>query len=323
MSRPLRIEYPGAHYHVMNRGLSRHDIFFTDSDRQQFLRLLGETCEIWKTEVYGYALMDNHYHILLATMEVGLSRAMRHLGGVYTQRFNQAHGRDGPLFRGRYKGILVDAEEYFLSVARYIHQNPLPAGMVNDIDDYRWSSHASYLNPKRGPEWLDTEVLLSRFGRGRSGLKEYQRFMHSGLEREVEEYYSQESGGPILGSKEFVQWVQEKVGGRGQVEEEKPESRRVFGVTMEEIIVSTAEVYGVTVEQIVRSRRGEENEARAVAVYLGRQIGGHKLRDIGRAVGLEKYSSVSTAYLKMKSRIQQDPKLARRTRRVQTQLLRR
>ena len=114
-----------------------------------------------------------------------------------------------------------------------------------------------------------------------------------------------------------------EVGGRGQVEEEKPESRRVFGVTMEEIVASTAEVYGVTVERIVRSRRGEENEARAMAVYLGRQLGGHKLREIGSAVGLEKYSSVSTAYLKMKSRIQQDPKLARRTRRVETQLLRR
>lgn len=103
---------------------------------------------------------------------------MRHLDGIYTQRFNRSHRRDGPLFRGRYKAILIDAEEYFLSVARYIHQNPVKARVVNNMDRYRWSRHQEYLERKKRPEWLNTEELLSRFSRGRRGVREYQEYMH-------------------------------------------------------------------------------------------------------------------------------------------------
>ena len=107
MSRPLRIEYPGAFYHVMNRGLARNRIFLNDSDRLGFLDLVGDICRLWGLGVYTYCLMDNHYHLLLQTSRGGLSRAMRHLDGIYTQRFNRRHGRDGPLFRGRYRAILI------------------------------------------------------------------------------------------------------------------------------------------------------------------------------------------------------------------------
>src|ERR1700751_692553 len=126
------------------------------------------TQSLWKVEIYAYCLMDNHYHLLLSTPTAGLSRAMRHLDGIYTQKFNRVHNRDGPLFRGRYKAILIAAEEYFLSVVRYIHKNPLAAGVVPDIDRYRWSSHGEYLNKKQCPNWLNTGSVMSRF----SGLKE-------------------------------------------------------------------------------------------------------------------------------------------------------
>ena len=106
---------------------------------------------------------------------------MRHLDGVYTQKFNRVHHRDGVLFRGRYKAILIDAEEHFLSVVRYIHHNPLTAGVVADIDRYPWSSHSGYLNEKRRPVWLDTDAVMSRF----RGLQDYQRFMHDKVEREI------------------------------------------------------------------------------------------------------------------------------------------
>jgi putative transposase len=124
MARPLRIEYPGAYYHVMNRGLSHRDIFLEDKGRESFLDLLSDITRLWKVEIYAYCLMNNHYHLLLSTAAVGLSRAMRHLDGIYTQKFNRVHHRDVPLFRGRYKAILIDAEAYFLSVVRYIHRNP-------------------------------------------------------------------------------------------------------------------------------------------------------------------------------------------------------
>ena len=215
---------------------------------------------------------DGQNHLLLETPQGGLSRVMRHIDGIYTQRFNRSHRRDGPLFRGRYKAILIDAEEYFLSVARYIHQNPVKARVVNNMDRYRWSSHQEYRERKKRPEWLNTEELLSRFSRGRRGVREYQEYMHGQIEEEVEEYYGKQYYRPVLGGKEFVQLVMEKVGGR--VEEEKPESHRVFGVGLEEIVRTTARYYGKAVGEIKRRRRGNENEGRGMAMYLCRKLGG-------------------------------------------------
>ena len=136
MSRPLRIEYPGAYYHVMNRGTARQKILLNDQDRQRFLDLLGQTRQMWGVRVYVYCLMDNHYHLLVETIDAALSRAMRHLDGIYTQRFNRAHRRDGPLFRGRYRAILIESEEYFMAVARYIHRNQAEARVGVDISRY-------------------------------------------------------------------------------------------------------------------------------------------------------------------------------------------
>ena len=124
MSRPLRIEQPGAYYHVMNRGLARSRIFLNDDDREGFLELLGETCKQWGIEVYAYCLMDNHYHLLLQTAQGNLSRVMRHVDGIYTQAFNRSHRREGPLVCGRDRALLMHAEGDFFPVATYLHPNP-------------------------------------------------------------------------------------------------------------------------------------------------------------------------------------------------------
>jgi putative transposase len=321
MARALRIEYPGAYYHVMNRGLARTTIFLDHHDRQRFLTLVGETSKLWHVEVFAYCLMGNHYHLLVQTPSGGLSRAMRHLDGVYTQRFNRAHRRDGPLFRGRYRAILIDAEEYLMAVARYIHHNPVGAGIVTNMDHYRWSSHYGYLNKSKAPEWLNTESLLSRFGQGRRGLMQYRSFMHSKVEKEIQEYYTKPYFKPILGGKVFVQWVMETIGKSAGVDGEKPESRRVFGWAVEEIVKATAKAYGKTVLELGVKRRGEPNEARAMAMYLCRTVGGHKLTEIAKVVGLEKYSSVSTAYLRMKERLANERRLSRRAREIEDRLL--
>ncbi len=316
MARPLRIEYPGAYYHIMNRGLSRRNIFLGDKDREQFLDLLSDISRLWKIEIYAYCLMDNHYHLLVQTPKGGLSRAMRHLDGIYTQRFNRSQHRDGPLFRGRYKAILIDAEEYFLSVVRYIHQNPLQAGVVSDMDRYRWSSHRGYLYQSERPQWLNTRSVLSRFVR----LREYREFMRSEMEKEVVDFYRGPYQRPILGDKGFVQWVRQRLGESARVEEEKPESRRVFGLGIEEIARATARVYGKRLEELRRKRRGQENEARSMAIYLCRTLGGHKHSEIGSVLGLKKTSSVSSACLRMKARVEAERTIARRARRIEAEL---
>ena len=317
MARPLRIEYPGAFYHVINRGQSRRDIFLEDKGRQTFLDLIAEIARLWKIEIHAYCLMSNHYHLLVSTPAAGLSRVMRHLDGIYTQKFNRVHHRDGPLFRGRYKAILIDAEEYFLSVVRYIHHNPLAAGMVTDLDRYRWSSHWGYLNKKQCPTWLQSKAVLSRF----DGLKDYQKFIREGVEAEIEDFYRGPYQKPVLGSKAFIQRIIEKIGEKARVDAEKPQSRQIFSIGIEEIVQATAREYGTQPEALrSRRRRGDGGEARMVAIYLSRQLGGHKQGEIGRAVGLEKASSVSSAFLRTKSRVAQEKKLARRVRRIEAAL---
>ena len=127
----------------MNRGLSYQDIYLADEHHQMFIDTLVEATSMFKAECHAYCLMNNHYHLLLRTPMGNLSRVMRHSNGVYTQRFNSNVNRDGPLFRGRYKGISIDADAYLLQVSRYIHRNPLDAGLVTRIDQYRWSSYSA------------------------------------------------------------------------------------------------------------------------------------------------------------------------------------
>jgi REP element-mobilizing transposase RayT len=155
MARPLRIQYPGAVYHVMNRGGSRQRVFLDEQDYQGFLKTIGEVHDRWAVDVFAYCIMGNHYHVCLRTPEGNLSRVMQHLDGLYTQRFNRLHRRDGALFRGRYKAIVVDKDNYLAQVVRYIHLNPVEAGLVGEPETYMWSSHRFYLrrNLPIGSRW--------------------------------------------------------------------------------------------------------------------------------------------------------------------------
>lgn len=137
MTRPLRIEYPDAWYHVMNRGRRGDNIFADNEDYETFIVLLQEASKMFDLRISAYCLMPNHYHILVQTPRGNLSRAMRHINGVYTQRYNRKRKTDGQLFRGRYKSILVDADNYLLELLRYIHRNPVRAHLCNRVDDHR------------------------------------------------------------------------------------------------------------------------------------------------------------------------------------------
>ena len=140
MARPLRIEFPGALYHVTARGNARAPIFLEDADRQLLLATLGDANERHGWLCHAYCLMPNHYHLLLGTPDANLSRGMRQLNGLYTQRFNRRHDRVGHVFQGRFKGILVEREAHLLELARYIVLNPVRAGIVACAEAYRWSS---------------------------------------------------------------------------------------------------------------------------------------------------------------------------------------
>lgn len=159
MARPLRIEFPGAVYHVTSRGDRREDIFADDEDRHALLEVIGRALSRFDSETLAYCLMGNHYHFVLHTRQANLSALMRQINGVYTQTFNRRHDKVGHLFQGRFKAILVDREAYLLEVCRYVELNPVRAGMVKKPQAWAWSSYRAHVGLEAAPQWLDTDGL--------------------------------------------------------------------------------------------------------------------------------------------------------------------
>ncbi len=164
MARPRRLDYPGARHHVMNRGARRSPIFFDHECCGLFLELVGSLPERFDIRVHGYALMPNHFHLLVETPAGNLSRAIGSLCGRYAQRLNHDYEWDGPLYRGRFKNRVVEDEDYWRHLLAYIHLNPVRGGLVSRMLEADWTSHAVYLGVTSRPAWLHVDDLLSSFG---------------------------------------------------------------------------------------------------------------------------------------------------------------
>lgn len=168
MPRPPRIEHEDAFHHVMNRGLEKKLIFHNKKSYEIFLEILQEACEKFGIIVYAYCLMPNHYHLLVKTPKANLGKFMQHINGCYTRRFNKFMERDGPLFRGRFKSILVEGDNYLLHLTKYIHLNPI--NLVNNLSNYQYSSYPAYLGLVECPTWLNKSDVLSILGINNSSL---------------------------------------------------------------------------------------------------------------------------------------------------------
>jgi putative transposase len=203
MARPLRIEYEGAVYHVTSRGNAGQDIFLIDHDRHAFLEILGDAVERFAWICHAYCLMSNHYHLLIETRSANLSRGMRHLNGVYTQRFNRRQGRPGHVLQGRFKSILVEKESHLLELARYVVLNPVRAKMVRSARDWPWSSYRATAGQEEPLPLLAVDWILSQFGGDRrTAVDLYRRFVTQGRGAEV---WDGLRGGVLMGSEHFVE----------------------------------------------------------------------------------------------------------------------
>jgi putative transposase len=181
MARPLRLEFAGTLYHVTLRGYRREDIYLDDDDRAAWLVVIGDVCARFNWIVHAYCQMTNHYHLLVETVDGNLSKGMRQLNGVYTQRFNRRHGMVGHLFQGRYKAILIQKDAYLLELTRYVVLNPLRARMVSRLEDWPWSSYQTMIGEANVPGWLDADWLLRQFGRERQrAIESCRRFIMEG-----------------------------------------------------------------------------------------------------------------------------------------------
>lgn len=311
MSRPLRIEYPGAWYHIMSRGRRSEKIFYDRQDYQSFVGLLGEASEMWNIRVAAYCLMTNHYHILVQTPDANIARSMRHINGVYTQRFNRKHDCDGPLFRGRYKSILVSADSYLLQLIRYIHRNPVRAGYVDSLGDYLWSSHKGYLSVARKWEWLYKEFIFSLLTKNRKEwLKKYRQFVSLENDAEMAAVIDGKKWPSVMGPDDFVDWIK----GRYYALKENDEVPRAKDLAPAPgaIIKTVCDFYDVNRDMLSVSKRGEFNEPRNAAIFLMRKMRRDTLKEIGERFKVKKYSSISSIIERVKQRMQKDRKLKNR-----------
>ncbi len=226
MSRPLRIEYSGALYHVTCRGDRRGAIYRTDSDRTVWMHMLAASCSRFNFRIHAFCQMGNHFHLLVETIDGELAGGMRHLNGCYAQYFNRRHGLVGHLFQGRYKAILCQKDSYLLELARYIVLNPVRAGLVQSPIAWPWSSHRYVLGltPKAVPAWFDRQEILSRFNENiEKAQLAYTDFVQDGIDKASP--LSAVRDQLILGSDEFRASFQTGAQSRGMSEVARPQRR--------------------------------------------------------------------------------------------------
>jgi putative transposase len=225
MSRPLRIEYPDALYHVTARGDRREAIFEDDQDRHTFLQIFEKVIRQFNWQCYAWCLMDNHYHLLIQTPDANLSKGMRQLNGVYTQASNRRHGRVGHLFQGRFKAIVVDSDAYLQELSRYVVLNPVRAGMVKNPADWPWSSYRASLGLEAPASWLATDALLAVFAEQRAmAQNRYMEFVAAGIHAQSPWHHLK--GQVFLGDDAFVQRMQGFLGDHQRDDVQIPSTQR-------------------------------------------------------------------------------------------------
>jgi putative transposase len=320
MSRPLRIDYPNAWHHVMNRARRGEVLFVDKADYQQFIDLLQETADLFNVNVAAFCMMPTHYHLMVQTPDATLSRCMRHLNGVYTQRYNVRHGCDGTLFRGRFKSILVDVDSYMLQLVRYIHQNPLKAGLVKRLDQYVWSSHKGYLSKAKKWNWLYKDFVLQMLtAQTSTQIRIYKQFMAQEQDEDLVEILDRKNPPSMLGSEKFISWIKDRFF-KKKKDKEVPASREL-APDLDTIISEVSRYYEIRPNSLKAVRRGIENEPRDVAMYLIRSMRSEPLMRVGAGFGLNQYSSVSSAVMRVKAKLQEDRKFKDRLECIESNIL--
>ena len=243
MSRPIRIEYKGALYHVTCRGNARQKIFLKDKDYRDFLDVFHEVIERTRWVTHAYCLMGNHYHLLIETPQANLSQGMRQLNGVYTQRFNRRNNRVGHIFQGRYKAYLVEKGPYYLELCRYIVLNPVRAGMVKKPEEWLWSSYCETAGLRSAAGFMHAGFLLEQFSSDRHRAQDlYTQFVREGMG--IESPLKEARGGILLGSEKFIRKWRDALEERGRGEFSRQE-RYAARPSLEEIFAKNARNIGI------------------------------------------------------------------------------
>ncbi|MGB6043336.1 MAG: transposase [Pirellulales bacterium] len=313
MARPLRVEYEGALYHVMSRGIERRDIVADDRDRGRWLEWLERTVETYDWQLHAFVLMDNHQHLFVGTPRANLSAGMQHLNGSYTSYFNRRHRRAGHLFQGRFKAQLVEDEGYFCELSRYIHLNPVRAKIVDRPERHRWSSYPGYHRADRTLSWITYDSVLCEFCRNRSeARRRYRQFVRDG----IQEPWAEVAGGLIIGSRKFIKRIGKLLQDR-PADQDIPTLKRLRPRPELELILDVvADMMGEDRTAWSAGRRSD-TAGRAVASFLARRRFGYSATEVAAALGYKSHTSVTRALQRIKSPSSQ---LARTLNRIERSL---
>lgn len=304
MARKPRLHFPGACYHVILRGNQGQAVFSNDKDRNRFFFLIKEGIDRYQHRVHAFCLMTNHIHLALQVGDVPLSRIMHNLSFRYTQYINKKKKNGGHLFQGRYKAIVIEMDSYLLELIRYIHLNPVRAGMINILDEYPWSSHQAYLGMKE-IGWLTTDWLLSRYSKQiTKARKEYVEFVNRGLAGgQRKEFHIGNHEGRILGNDDFVQKVLDKM---------KEQTGKPY--TLEEVISVICQQHSIEPDDLARGGRQRKfSEPRAMVALLVRESSHLSLTELGQKFNRD-LSGLSQAANRLERRMNIDQDLSIRFR---------
>jgi len=322
MARALRIEYPGAWYHVTCRGNERRNIFRGDSDRVRFLEILTDTSDLYVVEVHAYVLMDNHFHVVVMTHEPNLHKFMQRFNTTYTVYFNRRHSRSGHLYQGRYKAVLVDADSYLLELSRYVHLNPVRIKKYSSLEvdekrriigTYLWSSYRGYVRQKDRERFVSYSKIVAMIGGRdeRDARRRYSGFVMGGISGEMDmSFWEGVTGQAILGSEVFVDWVRERFLSRGKGDlRELPSLKALRGgpSTAEEIAREVAGRFGVSEKELYR-RYASCRDARSIFMELCRLYLSRKMSfsEIGWELGEVSVAALSQNRKRLAAKMRKD-----------------
>lgn len=309
MARPLRIEYEGAVYHIISRGNRGEHIFAEDQDKEYFIETLQNAVKKYKIDLYAYCIMGNHYHLLLTTPYGKLAKAMHYIGSAYGSFLRRQKGWIGHIFAGRYKSLCVEKEGYLLELSRYIHLNPVRAGLAEKPEGYSWSSYGYYIGRIENPEWLNTDWLLAEYGKDRkSAWKRYKGFVEAGVENPSEYPEEDITAQAILGSREFIKKViggMKKSGRR--VEEITAKRRYEKGIYLEELRDTIGKYYKA--KGLTNITLPEERQGRLMFIFLSKNETSAFNREISEMIGGMGPSGVTHQYKRIVKRLEEDRRL--------------
>jgi len=325
MARALRIQYPGAYYHVTCRGNDRKRIFGDDKDRNEFLKLLENSLDVYRVNLYSYVLMSNHFHFLIQTPAGNLSEFMRHFNVCYTGYYNYRHSRSGHLYQGRYKSFLVDVDNYLLEVSRYLHLNVVRVHnlktasldeKINLLESYKWSSLPGYISKNKIEKFVKYDLILSLSGSRAS----YYKFILEGLNKDIKDPFKGIKNGGILGGDKFLKKIKKEYLEYGS-KREQPIYRELKSGTVKpkDLINEAAKYFNIKKEEfLIKQGDGIKRGILGELLYKYSKL---KQKDIGKILGNIDYSAVSKLRIRLKKKMEENGEIKKQFKELERKII--